>query len=105
MFGVLKMTRAGFKEKLRDQARAWLSQDEAFLASQHRAKDVSMPAAYWHWNTHPKTCRRSILDDEQMTSVVNFLWSSFEKGEPATIVEACRFIREEFGIEMIPNTL
>jgi hypothetical protein len=40
-----------------------------------------------------------------MTSVVNFLRSSFEKGEPATIVEACRFIREEFGIKMIPNTL
>jgi hypothetical protein len=32
--------------------------------------------------------RRSILSDDQMTSVVNFLWFSFEKGDPATIVEA-----------------
>jgi hypothetical protein len=132
------MTREAFEQRLLEQTRAWLSEDEAFLAARtsrercaHACRVLRLehtPETPYeligqllelkggtvrkHWQKYKKQLnadlvrgRKSILSVDQMTSVVNFLRSSFEKGEPATIVEACRFIRDEFGIEVIPNTL
>jgi hypothetical protein len=49
--------------------------------------------------------RPTILDPEQMTGVVNFLLTSYHKGEPATIIEAVRFTENQFKIRIIPDTL
>jgi hypothetical protein len=40
-----------------------------------------------------------------MNAVVHFLTTCFEQGEPATIVDACRFLHNQFGIDIIPDTL
>jgi hypothetical protein len=41
----------------------------------------------------------------QLATFINFLPSSFHKNEPVTIVEAQEFVRDQFDIDIIPNTL
>jgi hypothetical protein len=66
---------------------------------------------YDHWKkfkrqriSHPRG-RPSILTAEQLTTLINFLMSSFQKNEPVTITEARRFVKDQFDIDIIPNTL
>jgi hypothetical protein len=46
-----------------------------------------------------------ILSAVQLTTLINFLLSSFQKNEPLAIVAAREFVRDEFNIGVIPNTL
>jgi hypothetical protein len=50
-------------------------------------------------------CRHPILRAAQLTTVVNFLISSFQQNALATIVEARKFVRDQFDIDIIPNIL
>jgi hypothetical protein len=49
--------------------------------------------------------RPMVLTPDQMTALVQFLLTSYTKGEPATIAEAIRFIENQYRINVIPNTL